>query len=292
MPKNESHPEEGPGALQGLRVLELGEHLAAPYCTKLLGDLGADVVKVEHPDGGDPTRRRGPFPNDVEDGDPECSGTFLYFNTSKRSLRLDVGTGAGRDAFLALASGVDVLVEDRAPGELDALGLGYAELARRNPRLIVASITPFGQTGPNASHRSYHLNLYHSGGHTSPFASLDPTGSRPPSRAGAHLGECDAGLTAALGILAAVYGRGADGPGQHIDVSKQEAMMCLERVTIGRFANEADPFRGRGPGGLTRAKDGWVMLTTIEPHQWQGLLRTMGEPAWSREEWCQTPAAM
>jgi crotonobetainyl-CoA:carnitine CoA-transferase CaiB-like acyl-CoA transferase len=276
------------GPLAGLSVLELGEMVAAPYCAKLLGDLGADVIKLEDPDGGDPARWRGPFPGDVPD--PERSPLFLYLNTSKRSVRVDLATVQGRRALSELASRVDVLIEDRAPGELAALGLGYEALARRNPRLIVTSLTPFGQTGPSCQHKCRHLNLYHSAGHASPFAAVGTDG-RAPSRAGGFLGEYDAGLTAALGTLAAVYGRARTGRGQHIDVSKQEAMMCLERVTIGRFANERDPFAGRGgPGGLTRARDGWVMLTTLEQHQWEGLLRLMGNPDWSRADWCATPA--
>jgi crotonobetainyl-CoA:carnitine CoA-transferase CaiB-like acyl-CoA transferase len=275
------------GPLAGLKILELGERVAAPYCAKLLGDLGAEVIKVERPEG-DPSRGRGP----EIDGrpDPERSGSFLYLNTSKRSLRLDLSQAHDRDLFSQLAARADVLVEDRAPGELARLGLGYDTLSEANPGLVVVSLTPFGQDGPNAAHASQHLNLYHAGGHASPFAQVGAD-DRAPARAGGYLGEYDAGLTAALGVLGSLFGRARTGRGEHIDCSKQEAMMCLERVTIGRFANEKDPFGGPGgPGGLSRAKDGWVMLTTLEQHQWQGLVRAMGDPAWSREEWCQTPA--
>lgn len=276
------------GPLSGLRVLELGESVAAPYCTKLLGDLGADVVKIEHPDGGDPSRARGPLLDGIFD--PERSGSFLYLNTSKRSIRLDLQRSEDREIFSALAARADVLVEDRAPGSLATVGLHHPALARINPALIVTSVTPYGQTGPYAHHRSRHLNLYHAGGHASPFARIGAD-QRAPSRAGGYLGEYDAGLTAALGTLAAVYGRARTGRGQHVDCSKQEAMMCLERVTIGRFANEPDPFSGPGgPGGLSRAKDGWVMLTTLEQHQWEGMLRAMDDPEWAQAEWCQTPA--
>ncbi len=278
---------EETGALSGLRVLELGEGVAAPFCAKLLADLGADVVKVERGDRGDPSRWRGP--RLAEGLDPERSGRFLYLNTSKRSLRLDLSRPEDREIFAKLAERADVLVEDRAPGELASLGLDFETLARANPSLIVTSVTPFGQTGPNASHACHHLNLYHAAGHTSPFALLGE--GRAPSRAGGELGEYDAGLTAAVGTLAAVLGRAKSGRGQHIDCSKQEAMMCLERVTIGRFANEPDPFPGRrGPGGLSRAKDGWVMLTTLETHQWEGMVRAMGNPDWARADWCRTPA--
>ena len=277
------------GALAGLSVVEVGEMVAAPYCAKLLADLGANVVKVETPGGGDPARLRGPFPDD--EPHPERSALFLYLNTSKRGITLDLAAEEGRALFRKLVSRVDILIEDRTPGELEALGLGYADLAAHNPRLIVTSITPFGQTGPNRAHKTHHLNLFHSAGHTSPFGAKDPKASRAPSRAGGYLGEYDAGLTAALGTLGAVFGRELTGRGQHIDASKQEAMMCLERVTNGRFANEPDPFSGRGPGGLTRAKDGYVMVTTLEQHQWEGLIRAMGTPEWSKGEWCRDMAA-
>jgi crotonobetainyl-CoA:carnitine CoA-transferase CaiB-like acyl-CoA transferase len=291
MPKSESESESeestpnAPGALAGLRVLELSENVAAPYCAKLFADLGADVIKIERP-GGDPSRQRGPFPADEPHA--ERSALFLYLNTSKRSQVLDLEIEADRVRFQALADEADLLIEDRAPGVLDTLGLGFDALSKRNPGLIVCSVTPFGQTGPNCQFKSQHLNLYHGAGHASPFAL--PTGDRAPSRAGGYLGEYDAGLTAAVGALAAVYARESDGHGQHIDVSKQEAMMCLERVTIGRYANEPDPFgHGGGPGGLLRAKDGWVMLTTLEAHQWEGLVTAMGTPPWTQEAWCSDP---
>jgi crotonobetainyl-CoA:carnitine CoA-transferase CaiB-like acyl-CoA transferase len=272
------------GALDGLRVLEIGENVAAPYCAKLLADLGADVIKLETPGIGDPSRARGPFADDVPH--PERSALFLYLNTSKRSVTLNLETPEGQQIASELASRADVLVEDRPPGFLEGLGLGYAELAQRNPRLVVTSITPFGQTGPNRMHKSHHLNLYHSAGHFAPFgaAPADAEGAAPV--AGAWLGEYDAGLTAALGILAAVFGREVTGRGQHIDISKQEAMMGLERVTIGRFANEPDPFGGPRPGGLMRAKDGWIILTILEQHQWEGLVRAMGSPEWASADWC------
>jgi len=285
--RSDEIPHRG-GPLAGLRVLELGELVAAPYCAKLLGDLGADVIKLERPGTGDPARLRGPFRGDVPD--LEGSALYLYLNTSKRGITLDLEREDDRALFRRLADRADVLVEDRAPGSLDALGLGYAALSRDNPRLIVTSLTPFGQTGPNAMHVSFHLNLYHGAGHASPFTPEALRGERAAAKAGGYLGEYDAGLTAAVGTLAAVLGRERTGRGQHIDVSKQEAMMCLERVTIGRFANEPDAFSGRGrPGGLVRAKDGWFIVNTLEPHQWQGLVETMGDPDWSRAPWCQQP---
>lgn len=262
--------------------------VAAPYCAKLFGDLGAEVLKVEAPGRGDPARCRGPFPDDVPH--LERSALFLYLNTSKRGVTLDLGTGTGRAIFRDLARDVDVLIEDRAPGELEDLGLGHASLSKLNPRLITTSITPFGQTGPYRDHRSHHLNLYHASAHSSPFHLPGALGDRPPPKAGGYLGDYDAGLTAAIGTIAAVIGRAASGRGQHVDISKQEAMMCMERVDVGRFTNDPTPQPRRMVGGLTRAKDGYFIVTPLEKHQWTSLIRAMGDPEWSKADWCQEEA--
>jgi crotonobetainyl-CoA:carnitine CoA-transferase CaiB-like acyl-CoA transferase len=272
-----------PRALSGISVLELGRMVAAPYAAKLLGDLGADVVKIEDPGLGDPARRRGPFPNQVPH--PERSGLFLYLNTSKRSITLSLESAAGRRIFRELVAAADVLIEDYTPGELDRLGLGYEELSALNPRLIVTSITPFGQTGPYRHYRSHHLNLYHGSGHSTAIHAPEDAPTRAPARAGGYLGEYDGGLTAALGTLAAVLSRATTGRGQHIDVSNQEAMMCLERVDIGRLLNDPDPKPWRGSvGGLLKTKDGYLMITPIQNHQWEGFVRVMGNPDWARSD--------
>jgi crotonobetainyl-CoA:carnitine CoA-transferase CaiB-like acyl-CoA transferase len=277
------------GSLAGLSVLELGRMVAAPYCAKLFADLGADVVKLEEPGVGDPARRRGPFPDDVPH--PERSCLFLFLNTSKRSITLDLQTQAGRRIFRDLILEADVLIEDTAPGELERLELDYPRLAELNPRLVVTSITPFGHTGPHRSYRSHHLNIYHGSGHASPFYESAMGEDRAPPKAGGYLGEYDGGLMAAVGTLAAVMGSAASGRGQHLDVSNQEAMMSLERVEIARLANDPNP-PPRGPaGGLTEAKDGYVMITPLEHHQWQGLIRAMGNPEWSKADWCQNEAS-
>jgi len=277
-----------PGALAGLSVLELGRMVAAPFCAKLLADLGADVIKVEEPGLGDPARRRGPFPNDIPH--PERSGLFLYLNTSKRGITLNLATATGRNLFRQLVATADIVIEDYAPGELDRLGLGYQQMSAINPRLIVTSITPFGQTGPYRGYRAYHLNLYHGSGHSGFFYQLD-NDERPPVAGGGYLGEYDGGLTAAVATLAAVRGRDATGRGQHLDISKQDAMICLERVDIGRMANDPNPMPWRGMvGGLLEAKDGFVMITAAQDHQWDGLVRAMGNPEWAQADWCKNEA--
>ena len=136
---------------EGLNVLDLGQGISAPFCAKMLADLGARVVKVE-PTGGDPARHAGPFPGDQPD--PEKSGLYLALNTNKQGIVLDLETQTGRDLLLQLASGADLLIENFPPNHLPGLGLDFATLQARNPRLIQVSVTPFGQTGPWAAYRA------------------------------------------------------------------------------------------------------------------------------------------
>ena len=275
------------GALAGISVLEVGSLVAAPYCGKMLADLGAHVVKIEVPGEGDPARRRGPFPDD--NPHPERSSLFLYLNTSKRSITLDLTTQDGGRIFRELVAQIDVLIEDHPPGTLESLGLGYAELSRTNPGLVMTSITPFGQTGPNRDYRTHPLNAYHAGGHSGAFNLLDDSEVRAPTKGGGYLGEYDGGLIAAVGPLAAVIGRRRTGRGRYIDISKQEAMIALERVDVARLANDPTPIPWHPPtGGMAQTKDGYLLLTPLENHQWHGLMRAMGDPEWSKAEWCQT----
>lgn len=259
--------------------------VAAPYCGKLLADLGADVIKLEQPGSGDPARRRGPFPEDRPHA--ERSGLFLYLNTSKRSVTLDLATQDGRRIFRQLISDAGALIEDYAPGEFARLGLDAEELAASNPRLVHTSLMPFGSSGPYRDFRTHHLNVYHSSPHTTFSSPTEQGKKRAPAKAGSYLAEYDAGLTAAIGTLAAVLGARASGCGQRVEVSKQEALLCLERVDIGRQLNLPRPPPWRGSiGGLLRAKDGYVMLTPVQNHQWEGLVRAMGNPEWAQAETC------
>jgi len=273
-------------ALAGVKVLEHCQMISGPYCGKLLADLGAEVIKVEEPPAGDAARRRGPFPNDVSH--PEKSGLFLYLNTNKLGITIDLGTASGRQIFQRLAEQTDVLLEDRPPGEMARLGLDYASLSAINPRLIVASVTPFGQTGPYRDYKSYHLNLYHASGHSS-FFYVTPRERRkePPVMAGGQVGDYDGGLAAAVATLAALFARLTSGQGQHIDISKFEALLALERVVVARFANTAEPPPWPGMvGGLMPCRDGYVVVTAVQNHQWQALMELMGNPAWAQDEKC------
>ena len=272
-------------ALAGLRVVELCGMIAGPYCTKVLADLGAEVVKVEEPARGDPTRRAGPFPQDVPH--PERSGLFLYLNTNKLGVTLNAVAASGRRLLRELLRDADVLVEDLPPGRAEALGLSYEALAAAYPELIVTSITPFGSSGPYRDWQAYHLNLYHGSGHSS-FIYQDPReAAKGPVVGGGYIGEYDVGLAAALATLAAVLVRPKTGRGQQVEVTKLEALVALERVDIARFANDPTPIRRPGMvGGLVRCRDGYVVITAVQNRQWQGLMEIMGNPAWAQDEIC------
>jgi crotonobetainyl-CoA:carnitine CoA-transferase CaiB-like acyl-CoA transferase len=272
-------------ALAGLRVVELCGMIAGLYCTKVLADLGAEVLKVEEPARGDPARRAGPFPQDIPH--PERSGLFLYLNTNKLGVTLDVAAASGQRLLRELLRGADILVEDLPPGRADALGLSHEALALAYPELVVTSITPFGSSGPYRDWRAYHLNLYHGSGHSS-FIYQDPReAAKGPVVGGGYVGEYDAGLAAALAALAAVLGRPKTGRGQQVEVSKQEALVALERVDIARFANDPTPIKRPGMvGGLVPCRDGYVVITAVQNRQWQGLMEVMGNPAWAQEEMC------
>jgi CoA:oxalate CoA-transferase len=272
-------------ALEGIRVLEYCDMVAGPYCGKLLADLGAETIKVEEPPAGDRARRRGPFPNDIPH--PEKSGLFLYLNTNKLGVTLNVRTATGREIFRRLAQEADVLIEDRPPGQMRKWGLGYKALSALNPQLIMASLTPFGQDGPYRDYKCHTLNLHHCSGHSTQFFMAryyEP--GREPLPPGGYVGEYDSGLNTAIAVIAALLGRFAIGEGQQIDVSKQETLLGLERVDVSRFADASDaPARmGMPVGGLLACKDGYVILVMPQDHQWQGLISAMGNPQWAQRE--------
>ena len=280
--------------LSGLRVLEVAGVTAGPYCGKLLASLGADVVKVEPPVSGDPSRRQGPFPGDVPH--PERSGLFLYMNTGKRGITLNLEDPQGRAMLAELAATADALVHDRQPPACDHQGLDTETLANANPGLIVASITPFGGWGPYAGYPAHDVNVFHSGGEgwlLPNGLALDTFPDRAPIAAGSQMGSYQGGLTAALGVSAAVYARANGSPGQSVDCSMQEAQLSLGYVPIQRLEEEGiveDRFaRYFRIGGVLPAQDGYVEMLTLEPGQWQGLSRMLDGPEWATAESFQNP---
>jgi len=190
------------GALSGLKVLEYSQFIAGPFCGKFLADFGAEVIKVEEPGVGDEARRRGPFPNDIPH--QEKSGLFLFLNTNKLGITLDVKSATGVKIFKDLVQQADILVESNPPQVMKALGLDYATLSKINPRLIMTSITPFGQTGSYRDYKSCDLVC----SHMSQIAICQPfesrTTRREPLKAGGYQTDFMAGLTGAVGTMSAL----------------------------------------------------------------------------------------
>jgi crotonobetainyl-CoA:carnitine CoA-transferase CaiB-like acyl-CoA transferase len=278
-------------ALDDIRVIELGTRVAAPYCGKLLGDLGADVIKVEPPDG-DPSRRQSVFPGVAVE--PEASPLFLFNNTSKRGIRCDLErSAADRELLADLLERADVLIEDTPLGFLESIGLGPAELQRRNPSLVVTSITPYGRTGQRAGLPGGELTVTHAGG----LGSTLPTRSEDVDRAPIKLGgwqvaHC-AGVVAALATLGALLGRRRDGRGHQIDVSLQEVVLALVAPLVpGPRYNGTSWSRvpDRPPAmGRLRTRDGYVVLNAFDDHHFDAFREVMGRPDWcAGDEWKST----
>ena len=280
--------------LAGIRVLEVADLVAGPYCGKLLAELGAEVTKVEAPGAGDASRREGPFPEDAPH--PEKSGLFLYLNTGKKGITLNLADSQGRVILRELAGRVDVIVHDRQPGAREAEGLDWRTLSEANARLIVAAITPFGGWGPYAGYRAYDVNVFHGGGEGYLLPNglaLDTFPERAPLAAGSRMGSYQGGLTAALGVVGAIYAKREGSAGQEIDCSLQEAQLSVGYVPIQRLESEGlveDRFsRYFRVGGVLPASDGYVELLTLEPRQWESLAALLDYPEWATKDKFQNP---
>jgi crotonobetainyl-CoA:carnitine CoA-transferase CaiB-like acyl-CoA transferase len=272
--------------LEGIRVLELGELVSAPFTGKLLADLGADVVKVEH-SGGDSARRRGPFPGDIPH--PEKSGTFLALNTNKRSVELDLASEAGQREFRRLLCCADILIHNFTPRQAEAFAIEFETLRALRPSLVMCSITSFGLTGPYRNYRAEEITLVHGGGWAfqSPGASDRP--DDPPLKPFGHQAHLQAGLAGAMTTLAAYYRAQRTGIGEHIDLSAQSYVATILEAAMpyytypGLVATRKGQ-RGLNPWGIYTCRDGLIFVATIEQDQWERLVELMGHPEWAAME--------
>jgi len=217
-------------ALAGIRVIELAQGVAGPYCGKLLADAGAEVIKVEPPEAGDSSRNLGPFPDDIPDR--ETSGLYLHLNTNKKSVSLDAGTASGRTILTRLLAKADILIESFPPGHMASLGLGYDDLKEELPDLIYCSITPFGQTGPYRDYKANSIALMALCGLM--YVSGDP--DREPLATGGYPADYFAALDAWVAVLAALAFREREGGGQYIDVSMLESLGCADEYNTGMYS--------------------------------------------------------
>ncbi|MDD5288259.1 MAG: CoA transferase [Dehalococcoidales bacterium] len=276
------------GALSGIKVVELATMVAGPYCGKLLADLGADVIKVEPPEG-DPSRLCGPFPK----GKPkqECSALFLYTNTSKRGITLDITSQDGLEVLKKLIKWADVLIDNHPPHYLDSLGLDWETIHKINQGLVFTVITPYGLTGPRAGVNGDELTLIHAAG----LGNLMPTRSsnidRAPVKMGGYSVGYSGGATAALATMGAVLGKMKSGSGQLIDISLQEAILNLMRSNVSGSRYEKVTW-GRVPDrppamGRMKTSDGYVVVGAAgEDHHFKAMVELMGNPEWaSAPEW-------
>jgi crotonobetainyl-CoA:carnitine CoA-transferase CaiB-like acyl-CoA transferase len=262
--------------LTGLRVLDLSRLLPGPFCTLLLADLGADVIKIEDPNGGDYVRWTPPLHG-------EYSAMYHTLNRNKRSVKLNLKSDAGREAFLRLAATADVVLESFRPGVMDRLGIGWETLHALRPSLIMCSISGYGQDGPYRDRAGHDLNYMAVGGALGITGTADGTLAMP----GVQVGDIGGGaMSAAIAILAALQHRNRTGEGQHCDVSMLDGIVTWLSIHAARYFHD-----GVAPGPATthlngahpcynvyRCKDGWMSVGALEPKFWTALAEALDLP--------------
>jgi formyl-CoA transferase len=266
-------------ALSGIRVIDMTHNQAGPACAQILGFLGADVIKLEEPKSGDVAR------TNMRDKPDSDSLFFLILNANKRSLTLDLKTEDGKALFKQVIAQSDVLLENFGPGALDRLGLGYETLSRINPRLVYATIKGFGTYGPYSGFKSFEPIAQAMGG------AMAVTGfpENPPTYVFPAIGDSGTGMHMAIGILAALQQRHATGKGQHVEVSMQDAVVNLIRVSLRDHQRLGHPPPRSGnqlgrtvPGTTYPCAPGGpndYVYIFAQPQMWQPLIQAMGQPA-------------
>ncbi len=269
-----------PGPLQDIRVLDMTWALAGPFCTMLLADLGAEVVKVENPQGGDPSRKNFPFIDGI-------SSYFLSINRGKKSITVNLQHPKGQEIILSLAQKCDILVENFRPGVMDRLGLGYAAIAKVNPKIIYASCSGFGQTSPYAHRPAYDVIVQGMGG------TLSITGEegRPPVRVGFSIGDLGGGIFTALGILAALHERERSGQGQWIDVAMLDCQLAFLENAFARFLATGEVPQRIGtrhpvltPFQAFPTQDGYLVVAVARQDWWEKFCQLLNLPELLNDE--------
>jgi len=263
-----------PGALEGVRVLDFSRMYAGPFCSMILRELGAEVIKVEFREAGDACRTIPPI---TEAGE---GYVFSILNRGKKSITLELRSEEGREIVCRLISQCDVLLENFTPGVMKRLGLGYEEMSRLNPRLIYASLSGFGQDGPYASRPAFDMVAQAMGG----LMSVTGFPDKPPTKCGPAIADLVGGTNTVIAILAALQNRHKTGRGQSIDISLQDSIWLLTAVE----ALAAYGLTGKSPGrignmhpgivpwNVYQARDGYVVICTVTIGQWQKLAETIG----------------
>lgn len=266
------------GPLEGLLVLDITRVVAGPYCSMILADLGARVIKIEHPEDPDYVRDFPPF---VGEGDARFSAFFAQYNRHKEGITLNLKHDAGRALLKQLVARADVLVENFRPGTMQRFGVGYETLRAENPKLVYASISGFGQTGPNALKPGFD----NSGQATGGLWSMNGFPDRAPVRVGTIVGDVSATLFATIGVLAAVREAERTGQGQMVDVSQQDAVLALTENAVVKYTVDGDIAGPLGndhpfvrPYGQFPCKDGHVFFGGYNDKLWALSCRKFGTP--------------
>lgn len=258
--------------LSGIRIIDLTRILSGPFCTMILGDMGADVIKIESPDDGDPIRRIGAGHNDL-------SWYFASFNRNKRSMALDLKSAAGKQTLLRLLEGADVLVENYRPGVLDAMGLDEATLDAINPRLVVASINGYGATGPYADRPAFDFVIQAMSG----FMTVNGHADAGPVRCAPPITDLIAGLYAAFGVLSALRARDLTGTGQRVESAMMSTMISMFAFLASDYLATGELPQKTGndhpiasPYGLFTASDGEIAVAPSTTAILTRLLTVLG----------------
>jgi crotonobetainyl-CoA:carnitine CoA-transferase CaiB-like acyl-CoA transferase len=273
-------------ALAGVRVVEAGQGVAAAFGAKLMALLGADVIKIEPPQG-DRTRWRGPFPEDLPD--PEKGGLFQYLNAGKRGITLDLSRTPRPALLHQLLDRADILIHDVAPVQRAEGGLDSEALCREHPQLIVTAISAYGGLGPRANYRAYEINAMHSSGVAILNPRLSDRPDLPPLKPFGHQADFQGGAHAAAAALAALRHRLQGGGGQAVDVSEQECLAAALELSLVWYTYEGRQTSRMGwvnsaPTGMFECADGIVAIMCVEDPQWHRLAHFLGHPEWLEEE--------
>ncbi|MDD5126829.1 MAG: CoA transferase [Dehalococcoidales bacterium] len=273
-------------ALNKIKVIEYGSYITAPYCSKLLADMGAEVIKIEEPVQGDISRKVGPFLKDTPG--PDRSGFFLYLNNNKRGITLNIQKPTGADIFRKLLCNADVLIEDTMPGTLETLNLGAKDLKQMNEKLVITSITGFGQTGPYKKYKATDLIAWSMGGAGYVTPRWCGSKEQEPLRA-SQTGSFMTGISAACATMSALIAQRRDGLGQQVDISLFESIVLLiaEVFPSWTYVHRSNTRASRpeqAPQHFLRCKNGWVFLHADEAHHWERFVHIMGDPDWAKSE--------
>ena len=262
-------------ALEGIRVLDLTRVLSGPFCTAILADMGADIIKVEHPEGGDLSRE----PSVSVNGE---SYYFMSLNRGKKGITLNLKSAQGRTILKQLAAKSDVIVENFSPGVMQKLGFSYDEIRQVKPDIIYLSISGFGQSSPLANLPAFDLVAQAMGG----IMSINGHPDNPPTRVGVSLGDTSTALYAAFAVVTALYHRRIHGVGQHIDVAMVDSIFSLLEMSLFKYLGQGDVPGRIGsrhptsyPYDVFRAADGYFVIATFDNAGFGRLCEAMGQPA-------------